>query len=375
MEPQRLNRREMLLRVATAGRRLLAGPGAAVIGAGAVAAGAFLLRQRSEAQTARRAARRQRADRVFRDFFAGVNYPDSAPRLSVAIGDSGRVEQMVRAAVIGLDARLGMNRFVHKGDVVLIKPNVGFDRPPPLGATTHPDVVRAVVRLCREAGARRVLVTDNSIESPAVCFARSGIGQVAQEEGAEVVWPDAGQFEVLCVRDEPPGPAEILWRWPILSRPVERADRLIGIAPVKDHNLSGASIVLKNWYGLLGGRRNQFHQKIHEIISDLALLVSPTLVIADGTRVMLRNGPTGGRLSDVAPGGIMGRPVIVAAVDPVACDAWCWEKLLGRGPEPVEYLKLAEAKIRAQAVSGRQRPGLCDWREYERRGQIRIIEC
>jgi uncharacterized protein (DUF362 family) len=373
MGPQKLNRREMLRRVAAGMRRFWSGPGAALIGAGVVVAGGFWRWERPQARTRRRESGR-RAERVFRDFFAAVSYPDSAPRLSVAIGESRGIEQLVRAAIGGLDSGLGMGRFVHRGDVVLIKPNVGFDRPPPLGATAHPEVVRAVIRLCREAGARRVLVTDNPIESPAVCFARCGIGQVAQEEGAEVVWPDAGQFEVLSVRQEPPGAQEVLWRWPILSRPLERADRLIGIAPVKDHNLSGASMVLKNWYGLLGGRRNQFHQKIHEVISDLALLVSPTLVIADGTRVMLRNGPTGGRLSDVAPGGVVGRPVVVAAVDPVACDAWCWEKLLGRGPEPVEYLKLAEAKIRARVAAGRQRPGLCDWREYERRGQIRIVE-
>jgi len=141
------------------------------------------------------------------------------------------------------------------------------------------------------------------------------------------------------------------------------------VAPVKDHNLSSASMTLKNWYGLLGGRRNLLHQAIHRVISDLALLVSPTLVIADGTRVMLTNGPTGGRAGDVRPGGRLGVPVVAAAVDPVACDAWCFENLLGRDPQRLPFLRMAREKIAAAAGAGR-RFGECDWRAYERQGQV-----
>ena len=72
--------------------------------------------------------------------------------------------------------------------------------------------------------------------------------------------------------------------------------KLIGIAPVKDHHRSGASMSMKNWYGLMGGRRNTFHQDIREnIIKELAMLVSPTLVILDGTITMMSNGPTAAR--------------------------------------------------------------------------------
>ena len=74
------------------------------------------------------------------------------------------------------------------------------------------------------------------------------------------------------------------------------------MAPVKDHNLCRASMTTKNWYGLLGGRRNQFHQDIHGIIADLALMMRPTFVLLDGTRVLFRSGPTGGSLADVQAG-------------------------------------------------------------------------
>ncbi len=65
--------------------------------------------------------------------------------------------------------------------------------------------------------------------------------------------------------------------------PFAKANKLIGIAPVKNHHRSGASMTMKNWYGLLGGRRNMFHQDINNIIAELAMMVKPTFVILDGT--------------------------------------------------------------------------------------------
>jgi uncharacterized protein (DUF362 family) len=127
---------------------------------------------------------------------------------------------------------------------------------------------------------------------------------------------------------------------------------------------------LKNWYGLLGGRRDQFHQAIHHVISDLAMVFSPTLVLADATRVMMRNGPTGGRASDVRPGGLLGRAAVVASVDPVACDAWCYENLLGRDPANLAYLDLAWKKIGFQIAQGTRRFGERNWRIYDRESRV-----
>ena len=361
----------------------------AVLAAGAAAAGGYLLyNPKGDA-----GLRKPQYDTVrLKNYFADVDFPTSNPRISVALGSEqdaeslvresrqplvresllAPFEKLVRAAVGGLDPSLGMKRFVSQGDVVLIKPNVGFDRPPHLGATTHPEVVRWVIRLCREAGARKVVITDNPIESPEACFSRSGIRQVAEAEGAEVVLPARSRFEVLTIRDRRPdwSKGEALGRWPILYQPLAEATKLIGVAPVKDHNLASASMSLKNWYGLLGGRRNQFHQAIHNIISDLAMLFSPTLVIADATRVMMTNGPTGGRLTDVKPGGKLGRPAIIASVDPVACDSWCYENLLGRDLAQLTYLDQAHEKIQAQITAGRHRFGERSWRLYDRESMI-----
>jgi uncharacterized protein (DUF362 family) len=393
MRVERLTRREYLTRGA-----------GAVLAAGASAVGGYLLYDRAGGAGLplwhRRAVRedtgRMPVPQRLRNYFADVDFPASNPRISIATASSlvrespgplvqeshsslvresllaPTVGKLVRAAASGLDPALGMKRFVSRGDVVLIKPNVGFDRPPHLGATTHPEVLRGVIRLCLEAGARKVVITDNPIESPAACFARSGIQRVADEEGAQVVLPARSRFELLTIREREPdwSVGEVLGRWPILYEPLAEATKLIGVAPIKDHNLASASMILKNWYGLLGGRRNQFHQAIHSIISDLAMVFSPTLVIADATRVMMRSGPTGGRLTDVKPGGELGRPAIVASVDPVACDAWCYENLLGRDPAQLPYLALAHQKIRAQIAAGHHRFAERDWRAYDHQQRI-----
>ena len=250
------------------------------------------------------------------------------PALGVATGQS--VAALVKGAV---DAIGGMARFVRHGDVVVIKPNVAFERAAPLGATTNPEVLRALVHLVREAGAREVRVVDNPIENAEACFVRSGVQKAAVEAGASVWLPTPKDFETLHVAG-----ATWIARWPFFFRPFVGANKVIGVSPVKDHNLCRASMTTKNWYGLLGGRRNQFHQDIHGIIADLALMMRPTLVLLDGTRVLFRSGPTGGSLSDVRPGN-----TVVASTDSLAADAYGWHELLERRDEelPAYFAKCA----------------------------------
>lgn len=235
-----------------------------------------------------------------------------------------------RAAV---DALGGMSRFVQKGDVVMLKPNVAFDRPPALAATTHPDSLRAIAQMVLEAGAKKVIVADNPINSPAGCFLKSGLKSVANELDLVLMYPEQSAFTDLELD------GEILRHWPLFHRPFEQANKVIGIAPCKDHNLCNASMSMKNWYGLLGGRRNQFHQHIHSIISDFALMIQPTLVVLDGMQVLMSNGPTGGRLSDVKQVGS-----VVAGTDMVAIDSYGCTNLLGRDVAHLDYLHKAHER-------------------------------
>jgi len=202
-----------------------------------------------------------------------------------------------------------------------------------LSATTHPDVLAEVARLCFAAGAESVVVTDNPINDPESCFALTGLGEAASRAGARTVLPKPSAFSRVTV----PG-GSLIVDWPTLTDSLRRADKVIGIAPLKHHNRSGASMTMKNWYGLIGGRRNQFHQHIHEAIAELATMMRPTLVVLDATTAMMTNGPTGGSLADLRQTNTM-----IVSTDQVAADTF-GATLLGRTPADLPYLAKGEER-------------------------------
>jgi uncharacterized protein (DUF362 family) len=265
------------------------------------------------------------------DEAAVVRLPDFSQRqsggiLAVARGDDRSANLSAAIQALG-----GIQTFIKHGDRVLIKVNAAFATPPVLGATTHPACVGRLVELCFQAGAGSVAVTDNPINDPASCFELSGIAPAARKAGARVILPAADLFEPYTLAG-----GQLIRRWPVLGKPLNQVDKVIGMAPVKDHHRSGASMTLKNWYGLLGGRRNIFHQQIHTIIAELAMMIRPTLVILDGTRTMVSNGPTGGSLAD-----LKSTRTLIAGTDPVAVDT-VGAALLGKTPADLPHLLMAE---------------------------------
>jgi uncharacterized protein (DUF362 family) len=241
-----------------------------------------------------------------------------------------RGKDPTKNVVAALERVGGMGLFVGKDDVVLVKPNVGWDRRPEQAANTNPLVVAAVVRACREAGAKRVIVTDHPVNDPQRCFARSGILEATREAGGVVAVPADRGFHMVTI----PGK---LGRWPVFE-PFITATKIINVPIAKHHSLTRATLGMKNWYGILGGRRNQLHQRIDDSIAELAALMRPTLTVMDATRILKRNGPTGGSLADVAPG-----DALAVSVDPVAADAWA-AGLLDLEPGKLPWLQLGQRK-------------------------------
>ncbi len=252
---------------------------------------------------------------------------ENGPRMAIATG-----ADRINSINLALKALGGIETFVKPGDRVLIKVNAAFASPPFLCATTNPELLAEVCRLCFKAGASAVIVTDNPINSPESCFALSGMGEAARSVGAGVILPKDAFFKPTTV----PG-GTLIRNWPVLYTPFEGVTKLIGLAPVKDHHRSGASMSMKNWYGLIGGRRNIFHQNINDFIKELGLMVTPTLVILDGTMTMMTNGPTGGSLSDLKATNTM-----IVSTDQVAADAF-GVTLLGKTARDLPYLQKAEA--------------------------------
>jgi len=246
------------------------------------------------------------------------------PEMAIITGDDPA--QLARQALEELG---GIRRFISRGDVVLVKPNIGWDRVPEQAATTNPDVVSEVVRQCSTAGAKRVIVTDVSCNDPRRCFERSEIAEAAQHTGAEVILPDPTMFKEVDLQ------GQILRAWPVFT-PFLNVDKVINVPIAKHHSLTGTTLGMKNWYGMLGGPRHQLHQKIHESLVDLADFVRPTLTMIDCYRILIRNGPTGGNLQDV-----LLKKTMVAGTDPVALDAYVAKAFWDIDVAALPYLKMA----------------------------------
>jgi len=235
----------------------------------------------------------------------------------------------VAALNAALDGIGGMGRFVHQGERVVVKPNVGWDRTPAQGANTNPALVSEMVRLCLAAGAAQVTVADVSCNDPRRSFLRSGIREAGESAGARVMLPAEKDFGEIDLG------GTVLRNWTVLRHFVE-ADRFINMPVIKHHNLTLCTVGMKNLYGILGGRRNQLHQEIDQSIVDLAAFVRPTLTVVDGTRVLFRSGPQGGSLDDVSI-----ENTVICSTDQVAADARAVD-FLGLSPDRVGHIVLAD---------------------------------
>ena len=230
----------------------------------------------------------------------------AGPDLAVIKGDS--VEKNVRAAVALLG---GMGLFVKQGGKVVIKPNVLTGRPPEFATTTSPDLMKAVIAMCWEAGAKEVVVLDNPTSDARSSFKIAGLTQAVSDSDATLVYLSNRDYQDY---DIPQG--RVITKWSFVTEALE-ADTLIDLALPKQHSTSGATMTMKNLMGVMGGRRGSIHSNFSQKIVDVNTLVKPTLSILDGYRVLFRNGPTGGSLDDVRLA-----KTLVAGLNPVCIDAY-----------------------------------------------------
>jgi len=300
-----LSRREVLIRLLRV----------AGVGAGAAGIGIWLNQHSSRPEiTLASAAKR------------GHTIPPDPLLPEIAILEGDDPAQLARQALQELG---GMGRFVSRGDMVLVKPNIGWDRTPEQAANTNPDVVAEIVRQCLQSGAKRVIVTDVSCNEARRCFQRSGIADAARRAGAEVILPEPSRFKEVDLQ------GEVLGRWQVFDAFLN-VDKIINVPIAKHHALTGTTLGMKNWYGIIGGSRNQLHQKIHESLVDLADFIRPTLTVVDCYRILLRNGPTGGNLEDV-----LLKKTLVASTDPVAIDAYVAKAFWNLDADALPYLGMA----------------------------------
>lgn len=228
-------------------------------------------------------------------------------------------EKLTRQAIAALG---GMERFVKKGAVVWVKPNMAWDRTPEQAANTNPDVVATLVKMCLEAGAKTVKVGDKPCNPAQKSYPASGIEAAAKQAGAEVIYLDDNRFRDMELK------GERLQTWPVYPEIVE-CDLVINVPVAKHHNMSTATLCMKNYMGVIGGERGAWHQDLPTCLADITAFMKPSLCVLDAIRILTTNGPTGGNLKDVKR-----LDTLAAGTDIVALDAF-GAKLLGHEPKDI----------------------------------------
>ena len=253
---------------------------------------------------------------------------ESAARPDLVVAHGASPEQIVKAAIYAFG---GIKRFISRGDIVVIKPNIGWDRTPEQAGNTNPEVVAAVVRLCFEAGAKKVKVFDRPVNDPRRCYVQSGIAPAVSALGAEAEYMDDRKFRDMALG------GQALKSWPLYSDIFE-ADKVINIPIAKHHGLAKLTLSMKNWMGVMGGSRRQIHQDLDACLVALATRIKPALTIIDAVRILTANGPQGGNLADVKK-----LDTIIVSRDPVAADSF-GATLFGMKGSDLGYVRLGHER-------------------------------
>lgn len=231
----------------------------------------------------------------------------------------------------------GMKHFVKKGQSVLIKPNMGWDRSPEYGANTNPVLIEAIVRECFNAGASGVYVFDHTCDSWKSCYKNSLIEEYAVRAGAKIVPANSPDYYVKTQI-----PRGKVLKEALVHKLYLQSDVIINVPVLKHHSSTGITASMKNLMGVVWDRSEWHRKDLHQCIADFSTLRRPDLSVLDGWRVMVRNGPRGYSLSD-----IVNYEYLFISTDPVALDSAGAAVLAREGagfksPEDIRYIKIAK---------------------------------
>jgi uncharacterized protein (DUF362 family) len=223
----------------------------------------------------------------------------------------------------------GIGRFVRSGDEVIVKPNMCVNYSTyEYAATTNPTVVATLVRLCREAGAKRVRVMDTPYTGdPETAYRTSGIYDAVIEAGGEMEVMSGVKFVKVDIPD-----GRDITSWPVYGDVMD-ADVLINVPIAKHHGSTRLTLGCKNLMGVIQ-RANQFHRNLHQRIADLNTIVRPALTVIDAVRILTAHGPGGGNLADVKV-----LDTVIASHDIITADSYA-TTLFGLTPDDIGYIRL-----------------------------------
>lgn len=225
----------------------------------------------------------------------------------MVIAKKGSPSQLLQAAMTPLG---GMGRFVKKGQRVVIKANIAWARTPEQACTNNPELLTALVKMCYEAGAKKVAVWDHTCDNYQFCFSRSGLKEAGQKAGADVL---SGHGRNVYKQVEIPKGRKL--KTAEVLRDVLEGDVFINFPIPKHHFATELTLGMKNLIGIVWDMELLHKIDLHQCIADINTLRKPDLVVVDAIRVLTTNGPKGpGKTEDIGE--------VITSIDIVAADAY-----------------------------------------------------
>jgi uncharacterized protein (DUF362 family) len=248
----------------------------------------------------------------------------------------------------------GIEKFVKKGDKVVITPNMGWMRTPEQAAATHPDVLRRRVQLCERAGAARMTCIDYTLDDWKLAFEICGANGAVRGTKARLLSPtEETMYKSVDIPSAVPKMTaenkvyEARHHFNQIEQHIPHdiieADCFIVNPVVKDHEAAVITIAMKKLMGCIWNRKDYHRYGLHDCIAELNCFLKPTLIVTDATRALQTRGPKG-------PGEVTTPHKVLAGIDPVAMDAYCCQFLTRKGVSPgdVNHLVLANSLGRGQ---------------------------
>lgn len=214
----------------------------------------------------------------------------------------------------GIEAMGGMKRFVKKGQKVVVKPNIGWDKTPEYAANTNPVLVSEIVKDCLAAGASEVVVFDHTCDEWEGCYKNSGIAEAAEKAGAKVAFAHDEKYyrEVEL-------PLAVKMKNPKIHEAIIDCDVWINVPILKNHGGAKMTISMKNYMGIVWDRGYLHRHNLQQCIADATTYEKrPVLNIVDAYRIMTQNGPKGKSTDDVQLAKAIFMSTDIVAVDTAA---------------------------------------------------------
>lgn len=261
------------------------------------------------------------------DILGFIEQVEAASKSTMAIASKGSPEVLVRKAVDGLG---GIGKFVKRGSTVVIKPNIAWARTPAQAANTNPRLLTEVIKMCQQAGAKRITVLDHTCDNANAAFAINGAKDVCDATRTRLISLDK-KFMYKRINI----PKGKILKADDCAADIVSADCFINIPIAKVHGGALITASMKNMMGTNWDRQAWHSADLEQCIADYSTAVKPDLIILDAIRIMLTRGPKG-------PGDTKDVGQVIASTDPVAIDAYA-ATLLGKTPQQIGHIKYAAA--------------------------------